>query len=109
MSHGQALVQLTADVNLPVAIENGEFEELGHRMQAVLPYVGKLTLRPSEMTEEDLGPLREAGLSDEDILDVVMIASYYGYINRIVDALGVRLSAEQEKRQEEIALSRSRG
>ncbi len=59
------------------------------------------------MSEADLVPLREAGLSDEDILDVVMIASYYGYMNKIVDALGVWLVPEQEKLQEEIAHSRS--
>lgn len=50
--------------------------------------------------------MREAGLSDEDILDVVMIASYYGYMNKIVDALGVWLVPEQEKLQEEITHSR---
>ena len=76
-------------------------------MKAILEYVGKLTVHSNDLSEADLVPLREAGLSDEDILDVVMIASYYGYMNKIVDALGIWLVPEQEKLQEEIAHSRS--
>ncbi len=64
-------------------------------------------MHSNDMSEADLVPLREADLSDEDILDVVMIASYYGYMNKIVDALGIWLVPEQEKLQEEIDHSRS--
>ena len=66
-------------------------------------------MHSNDMSEADLIPLRETGLSDEDILDVVMIASYYGYMNKIVDGLGIWLVPEQEKLQEEIAHSRSAG
>lgn len=41
------------------------------------------------MTQEDLAPLRREGLSDVDILDLVQIVSYFNYINRVADALGV--------------------
>ena len=41
------------------------------------------------MTREDLAPLRREGLSDVDILDLVQIVSYFNYINRVADALGV--------------------
>ncbi|MFP6869642.1 MAG: hypothetical protein VCE91_09880 [Nitrospinota bacterium] len=54
------------------------------------------------MAESDLAPLREAGLSDEDILDVVMITSYFGHMNRIVSGLGVKLMPEQEEKQAKI-------
>ena len=88
-------------------VENGEFDGLDQKTKAILEYVGKLTVHSNDLSEADLVPLRGAGLSDEDILDVVMIASYYGYMNKIVDALGVLLVPEQEKLQEEIAHSRS--
>ena len=42
------------------------------------------------MTEEDLEPLREQGLSDLDILDLNNMVAYYAYINRVVMGLGLR-------------------
>lgn len=41
------------------------------------------------MTEDDLTPLRAVGLSDRDILDLVQVVSYFNYINRVADGLGV--------------------
>lgn len=35
--------------------------------------------------------LREAGLTDEAILDVVVITSYFNFVNRLVLSLGVEL------------------
>ncbi len=100
------LVKVSGDVNLPVLVEEGRLENLGPKMQAVLAYAEKLTLRLSEMTEADLAPLRAAGLNDEDILDTVMITGYFNHMNRMVSALGVGLTAEQRERQAEIERER---
>jgi alkylhydroperoxidase family enzyme len=54
-------------------------------------YVLKLTLTPWEMTEQDVGLLRDAGLDDSEILDVCQVASYYAFVNRIAQGLGVEL------------------
>lgn len=43
------------------------------------------------MGEEDLGRLRAAGLGDEAILHAVEVASYFNFVNRLADGLGVRL------------------
>jgi len=43
------------------------------------------------MTESDLTPLRSAGLDDRAILDLALLVSYYAYVNRLADALGVPL------------------
>ena len=51
----------------------------------------KLTLRPTEMTPGDLAALRAAGLSDRDIVDANQVASYFNYVNRVADGLGVEL------------------
>ncbi len=45
------------------------------------------------MAEEDLVPMREAGLSDEEILDANITASYFAYANRLAQGLGVELEA----------------
>ncbi len=46
------------------------------------------------MEETDLAAMRTAGLSDRDILDVNLTTSYYAYVNRIADGLGVRLESD---------------
>jgi alkylhydroperoxidase family enzyme len=48
-----------------------------------------VTRSPWAVTKRDLGALRRQGLSDRDILDAVEVISYFNYINRIADALGV--------------------
>ena len=49
-----------------------------------------MTVRPAEMSEADLAPLRGAGFTDRDILDIVEVTAYYAYANRIADGLGLQ-------------------
>ena len=60
------------------------------RLDAICTYAAKLTQSPASVTEDDLEPLREHGLSDFDILDLNNMVSYYAYINRVVMGLGLR-------------------
>ncbi len=55
----------------------------------MLHYAVKLTHTPGEMVEADVVSLRDVGFSDRDILDIVEVTSYYAYVNRIADGLGV--------------------
>ncbi len=57
----------------------------------MVDYALKLTRAPWEMREDDLKPLRDAGLTDREILDLAMIVGYYAYVNRLADGLGVEL------------------
>ena len=41
------------------------------------------------MNDTDVDALRSAGFSDRDILDIVEVAAYYAYTNRIADGLGI--------------------
>ncbi len=59
----------------------------------MLTYVEKLTRRPGDMIEADVVSLRDVGFSDRDILDICTVASYYAYVNRIADGLGVQLES----------------
>jgi uncharacterized peroxidase-related enzyme len=62
---------------------------LDARRLAMCRYADKLTRTPGRMTPADLTPLRDAGLSDTDILHLCEVVSYYAYANRITDGLGV--------------------
>jgi uncharacterized peroxidase-related enzyme len=54
-----------------------------------LAFAEKLTLTPSLMSQEDIQQLRWLGYTDQEIHDIVQIAAYFNYINRVSDALGV--------------------
>ena len=57
----------------------------------MLRYAVKLTVLPSEMTEDDVSSLRRAGFSDLDVLHIAEVVAYYAYANRIADGLGITL------------------
>ena len=58
--------------------------------RAILAYAEKLTLTPARMMREDVEALRAAtGLDDRGVLQITMIASFFNYVSRMADALGV--------------------
>jgi len=62
---------------------------LSDQDRTMLNYVAKLTKSPREITPEDLEKLRRVGFDDTAILQINLIASWFNYINRVADALGV--------------------
>ena len=60
------------------------------RLDAILDHAAKLTVRPAEVSEDDLDALRAHGLSDLDLLDLNNLVAYYCYINRVANGLGLR-------------------
>lgn len=77
VQHGAALTGESADPALAEAVASGDLEAVPARTAALCRYALKLTLRPWAVVEQDLAPLREAGLSDRDIVDVNQVASYF--------------------------------
>jgi alkylhydroperoxidase family enzyme len=55
----------------------------------MLDYVAQLTRDATRVTPEDHTRLRAAGFDDRAILQITLIASWFNYINRVADALGV--------------------
>jgi uncharacterized protein YciW len=41
------------------------------------------------MTRDDLVPLRDAGLEDEDLLVLASVVSFFNGVNRLADGLSV--------------------
>lgn len=96
-AHGAALRKLTKDAALADAIAaDHTTAPLEPHMRAVLDYARKLTLRPSEMTEADVDSLREAGLSDEDVMDVAEVTGLFNMSNRMASGLGWTPNPEYE-------------
>jgi uncharacterized peroxidase-related enzyme len=57
--------------------------------RAMIDYVVKLTKDATQCSPEDHVALRAAGFDDRGILQITLIASWFSYINRVADALGV--------------------
>jgi uncharacterized peroxidase-related enzyme len=63
--------------------------DLSDADQAMLRFAEKLTFTPAEVDESDIQQLREHGFSDVNVFDVVLLAAYRNFLNRIHDGLGV--------------------
>ena len=63
--------------------------ELTSRQGAILDYAVKLTQIPSSMIQDDTDKLRSHGLSDKDILDVILVTCIFNYNDRMADATGI--------------------
>jgi uncharacterized peroxidase-related enzyme len=57
--------------------------------RVMLDYVVKLTKDATKVWKNDIDGLRAAGFDDRGILQITLIASWFNYINRVADALGV--------------------
>ena len=69
-------------------------------------FARRLTREPAAMRRADLAPLREARLDDAQIVEVVSVAAYFNFINRVALGLGVRLDAALEGAADPEALRR---
>lgn len=67
--------------------------------RALVKYAEKVTLDPAACTRADVDALREAGARDEEIHNAVQVISYFNYINRVADALGVDLEGEMGREE----------
>ncbi|MGE0883319.1 MAG: carboxymuconolactone decarboxylase family protein [Blastocatellales bacterium] len=57
--------------------------------RVMLDYVVQLTKDATRITPEYHERLRATGFDDQAILQITLIASWFNYINRVADALGV--------------------
>ena len=63
--------------------------KLDARDRAMLAYVEQLTKNAVSVRREDIEALRAVGFDDTAVLQITLIASWFNYINRVADALGV--------------------
>ena len=86
---------MTLDATLVKAlVEDYDHAALSAADRVMLDYVGVLTKDATRVTPDDHRRLREAGFDDRAILQITLIASWFNYINRVADALGVGRGAD---------------
>ena len=69
--------------------ENYKTAAVSEQDLAMLDYVAQLTHDATGIGPEHHERLREMGFDDRGILQITLIASWFNYINRVADALGV--------------------
>jgi len=59
------------------------------KTKTILHYAEKVTRNAYKVTESDIQGLRSSGCSDEEILEATFVISYFNFMDRLADALGV--------------------
>ncbi len=76
--------QLTTDYNTA---------DLSHTNKLILAYAEKITREAYAIDKAYIDFLKSNDFSDQMIHDIVQVAGYYAYVNRLADALGVELES----------------
>ena len=96
-AHSAALRKLTKDVTLSDRIAADHTgADIPERTRLALDYAVKLTREPASMTEADVQVLRDAGWSDEDVMDIAEVTGMFNMSNRMASGLGWRPNPEYE-------------
>ena len=81
---------MTLDKGLVEALEKDyTTAPISPQDRVMLDYVVKLTKDATKVWKDDIDGLRSAGFDDRGILQITLIASWFNYINRVADSLGV--------------------
>ena len=89
-SHAEFLRRVSLDEELAAALRRDYTQaDLSPADRALCDYVAKLTRDATRVTPADLDRLRQHGFTDVAILQINLIASWFNYINRVADGLGV--------------------
>ncbi len=89
---------MTLDDSLVAALQSDyRTAPITEQERMMCDYVVKLTKDATQCSPADLDKLRAAGFDDQGILQITLIASWFNYINRVADALGVGRDIPAEK------------
>ena len=81
---------VTLDEQMVAALrEDYRTAPIAEQDRVMLDYVVQLTKDATRLTPHDHDKLRAVGFGDTAILQITLIASWFNYINRVADALGV--------------------
>ena len=95
IAHGAAVRQLSNDQILGDELMiNYRSASISERQRLILDFSYKLTETPSKVENSDRNILRKANFSDEEILEIIEVASFFNMSNRIAVGTDMRPNAE---------------
>jgi uncharacterized peroxidase-related enzyme len=95
VSHSAALRKLTSDPLLVEQLQtNHAYARVDAKERAMIDFAVKLTERSHACTEADVDALREAGWTNEEIMDIAEVTAMFNFTNRLASGLGWRPNPE---------------
>lgn len=96
--HAQALNHYWKDEKrIDLLIKDYHLLDMTNREKLLCNFAEKLTLNPSSFKEGELvAMMKHSDFSDAAILDVVLVVSYFNFVNRIVLSLDVNMEKENQ-------------
>ena len=90
-AHSRVLRDKCDDEAAMLAIATGDGEEaLDAVDRAVLAFAAQVARDATSITEADVDALREVGLSDDEIADVVFAAAARSFFTKVIDSFGAQ-------------------
>jgi uncharacterized peroxidase-related enzyme len=94
-AHGAAVRQLSGIPALgEQLVMNWRVADVTPRQMAMLSFAEKVTLASATILEADRQALRDHGLSDRDIWDVINVAGFFNMSNRVASATAMQPNPE---------------
>ena len=95
VAHSQFMRQVCGDERtLDLLAEDPSGATLSREDQLIYRFAAKVATAADEVSQHDVDQLKEIGLSDADIADVVYAAAARSFFTKVLDGLGARLDVE---------------
>lgn len=95
VAHGAAVRKLSGDAQLGEMMAfNYRVAELEPRQRAMLDFAVLLTEAPQRVGAAERQALRDVGFGDADIFDIVEVAAFFNYTNRVAHGVDMMPNVE---------------
>lgn len=89
LAHGEQLAELIGESAVVDLAEGVDVD----RRQAVVDFAGKVARGAATITTDDLDALRDKGITDDEILSVILTVAARCFFSTVLDATGTRAEA----------------
>ncbi|MEX0309970.1 MAG: peroxidase-related enzyme [Tateyamaria sp.] len=94
-AHGAAVRQLSGNPALgEQLVMNWRVADVTPRQRAMLAFAERVTLASAQIEESDRQALRDHGLTDRDIWDLINVAAFFNMSNRVASATAMQPNPE---------------
>jgi uncharacterized peroxidase-related enzyme len=103
LAHGSILLdKFLSPEDVRAVVDDRDAAELDALDAAIVDLAAKVALDATSVTQADVDNLRSLGLSDTEILDVVLAAAVRCFFSKVLDGLGVEADAKYARLDPEL-------
>jgi uncharacterized peroxidase-related enzyme len=93
LAHGKVLAEQFLGPERTIALATGAFDALDPLDAEIVRFATLVATEPASVMAQDVERLRALGLSDEEVLDVVLAVAARCFFSTVLEALGVQADA----------------